>query len=135
MEKIVEQKEDETVARNWTSATKERIKEFENILENILKKINETDKKTKIKQKELTEQIEEEQAQKRYEEAKKYVETKINFINAKSAKGNKKEQTANKTLNGTSNIESKAFKIENNIIQWNPSWLASVLEPILRRNR
>ena len=135
MEKIVEQKEDETVARNWTSATKERIKEFENILENILKKINETDKKNKKKQKELTEQIEEEQAQKRYEEAKKYVETKINLINAKSAKGNKKEQTAKKTLNGTSNIESKAFKIENNIIQWNPSWLASVLEPILRRNR
>ena len=135
MEKIVEQKEDETVARNWTSATKERIKEFENILENILKKINETDKKNKKKQKELTEQIEEEQAQKRYEEAKKYVETKINLINAKSAKGNKKEQTATKTLNGTSNIESKAFKIENNIIQWNPSWLASVLEPILRRNR
>lgn len=135
MEKIVEQKEDETVARNWTSATKERIKEFENIHENILKKINETDKKNKKKQKELTEQIEEEQAQKRYEEAKKYVETKINLINAKSAKGNKKEQTATKTLNGTSNIESKAFKIENNIIQWNPSWLASVLEPILRRNR
>ena len=134
MEKIVEQKEDETVARNWTSATKERIKEFENIHENILKKINETDRKNKKKQKELTEQIEEEQAQKRYEEAKKYVETKINLINAKSAKGNKKEQTATKTLNGTSNIESKAFKIENNIIQWNPSWLASVLEPILRRN-
>ena len=45
----------------------------------------------------------------------------MNLINAKSANGDKKEQTATKILDGTSNIESKAFKIENNIIQWNPS--------------
>ena len=43
-EEMVEEKVDKTVLQNWTSATKERIKKFENVLEKIRDKVNETAK-------------------------------------------------------------------------------------------
>ena len=36
---MVEEKEEKTISRNWTSATKERIKKFENVLEKIRDKV------------------------------------------------------------------------------------------------
>ena len=43
-EEMVEEKVDKTVLQNWTSATKERIKKFENVLEKIRDKVNGTAK-------------------------------------------------------------------------------------------
>ena len=60
---------------------KRRRKEFKNVLENILENIHQTDKIETKKQKKLTKQIEEKQAQKRYEEAKNIEKIKINIIN------------------------------------------------------
>ena len=44
-EKMIEEKEDEKVVQNWSPMTKESIKGFQSVLEDMLESINETDKR------------------------------------------------------------------------------------------